>query len=175
MPLKSIHNQNLGFIEQKNVLLNTTEVQTIKNLLIDIIFAMKIFYNDLFRAAPYRLMLVLHKDALFHSKCDPLVFSAPLWDERIAAFRASGSICRKGLKLRPLNRFEKNGTCLFPEYNLRVEKNRWALWNSSWWHSLLWHLDLRANALCKDIEQNNTMHSGSQYMPPRITKLSMKI
>jgi hypothetical protein len=54
--------------------LNTTEVQTIKNLLIDIIFAMKIFYNDLFRAAPYRLILVLHKDALFHYKGEPFIF-----------------------------------------------------------------------------------------------------
>jgi hypothetical protein len=27
---------------------------------------MKIIYGDLFRAAPYRLTLALHKDALFH-------------------------------------------------------------------------------------------------------------
>jgi hypothetical protein len=43
------------------------EVQTIKNLLIDIIFVMKIFFSgDLFRTALYTLKLVLHKDALFH-------------------------------------------------------------------------------------------------------------
>jgi hypothetical protein len=37
-----------------------------RNLLFDIIFVMKYFFNDLFRGAPYRLMQVLHKDALFH-------------------------------------------------------------------------------------------------------------
>jgi hypothetical protein len=37
-----------------------------KNLLIDMIFVTKKFSDDLFRAAPYTLMLVLHKDALFH-------------------------------------------------------------------------------------------------------------
>jgi len=41
-------------------------VQTIKAILIDIIFVMKIFIGRPFRAAPYRLMLVLHKNALFH-------------------------------------------------------------------------------------------------------------
>ncbi len=44
------------------------EIQTIKNQLIDIIFVVKIFSDDLFRAAPYSLMLVLNKDALFHSQ-----------------------------------------------------------------------------------------------------------
>jgi len=42
------------------------EVQTRKNLLIDIIFAMNFFSNEPFRAAPWRLMSVLHKDVLFH-------------------------------------------------------------------------------------------------------------
>jgi hypothetical protein len=37
-----------------------------KTLLIDIIFATKKISVDLFRAAPYMLMLVLHKDALIH-------------------------------------------------------------------------------------------------------------
>jgi hypothetical protein len=31
-------------------------------------FAMKKNYDDLFRACPYMLMLLLHKDALFHFK-----------------------------------------------------------------------------------------------------------
>jgi hypothetical protein len=42
------------------------EVQTIKNKLIYIDLVMKLFSDDLLRAALYRLMLVLHKDALFH-------------------------------------------------------------------------------------------------------------
>jgi hypothetical protein len=37
-----------------------------KNRLTDIIFVMKFFTDDLFRAAPYSLMLVLIKDVLFH-------------------------------------------------------------------------------------------------------------
>ncbi len=41
------------------------EIQARKTQLIDIIFAMKKKSADLFRAAPYMLMLVLHKDALF--------------------------------------------------------------------------------------------------------------
>jgi hypothetical protein len=45
--------------------MNTTESFKQEKLLIDILFATKI-YVDLFRAAPYMIMLVLHKDALFH-------------------------------------------------------------------------------------------------------------
>jgi len=56
MPLKSIYNT-------KNVFLNTTE--SFKQE-IDIVFAMKKISVDLLRAAPYMLMLELHKDALFH-------------------------------------------------------------------------------------------------------------
>ncbi len=41
---KSIYNQNLIFIEQKNYFEHYRQVQTIKNLLIDIIFVMKIFF-----------------------------------------------------------------------------------------------------------------------------------
>jgi hypothetical protein len=44
MPLKSIYNQNLGFIEQKLYFEYYREAQTMNNLLIDIIFAMKIFF-----------------------------------------------------------------------------------------------------------------------------------
>jgi hypothetical protein len=54
----------LHFIEQKVFFEHCREVQTIKNLLIDI--AMTIFSDDLFRADPYRFMLVLHKDVLYH-------------------------------------------------------------------------------------------------------------
>jgi len=66
MPLKSIYNQNLGFIEQKCTFEHYREVQTIKNLLIDKLLARKYFSDDLFRAAPNRVLLILHKDALFH-------------------------------------------------------------------------------------------------------------
>jgi hypothetical protein len=38
MPLKSIYNKNLGFVEQKYIFEHNKEVQTIKNVLIDIIF-----------------------------------------------------------------------------------------------------------------------------------------
>jgi hypothetical protein len=38
--------------------------------LIDIFFATKKISADLFRAAPYMIMLVLHKDALFHCAFD---------------------------------------------------------------------------------------------------------
>jgi hypothetical protein len=41
------------------------EFQARKTQLIDIIFATKKSV-DLFRAAPYMLLVVLHKDALFH-------------------------------------------------------------------------------------------------------------
>jgi len=42
MPLKSIYNENLGFIAQKNVFLNTTErFKQEKNLSIDIVFCHK--------------------------------------------------------------------------------------------------------------------------------------
>ncbi len=47
--------------------LNTTErFKQEKGYLIDIIFCVIVFSIDLFRAALYRLMLILHKDALFH-------------------------------------------------------------------------------------------------------------
>jgi hypothetical protein len=44
MPLKSIWNKSFGFIEQKCTFENYREVQTIKYLLIDMIFVMKFFY-----------------------------------------------------------------------------------------------------------------------------------
>ena len=66
MPLKLIYNRNFGFIEQKMYFEQYRELQVRKTLLIDIIFDMKKVLVDLFRAAPYMFMLVLHKDALFH-------------------------------------------------------------------------------------------------------------
>jgi hypothetical protein len=66
MPLKSIYNRNFGFIEQKMNFEHCREFQERKILLIDIIFDMKQIPADLVRAAPYMLMLVLHKDAWFH-------------------------------------------------------------------------------------------------------------
>ncbi len=56
MPLKSVYNKNLGFIEHKCIFERYREVQTIKTLLTDIIFATKKNSDDLFRVAPYRLM-----------------------------------------------------------------------------------------------------------------------
>ncbi len=64
-PLMSIYNRDFGFIEQKIYFWKLQRVQARKTLLIDIIFAMK-KNIDLFSAAPYMLMLVLHQVALFH-------------------------------------------------------------------------------------------------------------
>ncbi len=61
MPLKSFYNRNLGFVEQEIYFELYRDVQSIKNIIIDFIFVIKIFYCDLFRAAPYRLMLALNK------------------------------------------------------------------------------------------------------------------
>ncbi len=55
---KTIYNQNLCFIEQKMYF--WTPHRGSKTL------SWKYFSDNLFRAAPFRLMLVLHKDALFH-------------------------------------------------------------------------------------------------------------
>jgi len=71
---RSIYNKKPWFHWAKNVFLNTTEkFKHEKCLLIDIIFAMRFCSNHLFRAAPYRLMLVLHKDVLFN--CMPKLTS----------------------------------------------------------------------------------------------------
>ncbi len=63
MPFKSIYNKNLGFID---IFEHNREVQTIKNILIYIIFVMNFFSGDLFRGAPYSLMLLIDKDVLLH-------------------------------------------------------------------------------------------------------------
>jgi hypothetical protein len=52
VPLKSIYNQNNGFDEQKMYFWTLQEVQTIKNLLIDIIFVTKIFFWQHFQSCP---------------------------------------------------------------------------------------------------------------------------
>jgi hypothetical protein len=65
MPHKSIYNRNFGFIEQKMIFEHYREFQARKTQLIDIIFATKKSV-DLFRAVSYMLLLVLHKDVLFH-------------------------------------------------------------------------------------------------------------
>ncbi len=44
MPLMSVYNKNLGFIAQICIAEHYTEVQTIKNQLIDIIFVVNIFF-----------------------------------------------------------------------------------------------------------------------------------
>jgi hypothetical protein len=62
IPLNSIYNQNLGFIEQKNVFLKQENIYYLT------LFLSQKNSDDLFRAATYRVMLVLPKDALFHLK-----------------------------------------------------------------------------------------------------------
>jgi hypothetical protein len=79
MPLKSIYNKNLAFIEHDCIFEHYREVQTRKTLSTDIIFITKEFSDDLFRATPYRLMLVLHKDVLFHCIVSYEVAKANTW------------------------------------------------------------------------------------------------
>ncbi len=67
MRLLSIYNKNLSFIEHKCIFEHYREVQTIKTPLTEIIFVTEKISEDLFRAAPFMLMLVLQKDALFKS------------------------------------------------------------------------------------------------------------
>ncbi len=50
------------------------EFQSRKTLIIEIIFATKKISVNLFRAAPYMLMFILSKDALFHSLSIPYIF-----------------------------------------------------------------------------------------------------
>jgi hypothetical protein len=69
--------QKLWFHWTKNVFLNTAEsFNQEKTLLNYIIFAMKIISVDLFRATPYMLLLVLHKDVLFHWMIKMFFFQA---------------------------------------------------------------------------------------------------
>jgi hypothetical protein len=66
MPPNSIYNKNFGFVKQKCISENYRKVKKEKNILIVIIFVRKKNSADLFRAAPYRLLFVLRKDAPFH-------------------------------------------------------------------------------------------------------------
>ncbi len=58
--------ETLVSLKQKCIFEHNREFQSRKTLLIDIIFATEKISVDLFRAAAYMIMLVLHKDALFH-------------------------------------------------------------------------------------------------------------
>jgi hypothetical protein len=66
IPLKSIYIQIWASLNKKYIFEHNREFQARKTQLIDILFVMKKISVDLFRAAAYMLMLVLHKDALFH-------------------------------------------------------------------------------------------------------------
>ncbi len=65
--LKSIYNKNLCFVEQKMYFWTLQRVFFKQEKCFKLhYFCHNIFSNDLFRAACYRFMPVLHKDALFH-------------------------------------------------------------------------------------------------------------
>ncbi len=66
MPLKSVHNRSFGFIEQKKYFWTLQRVSNKKNSINWHYFCHEKISVDLFSAAPYMLLLVLHKDALFH-------------------------------------------------------------------------------------------------------------
>jgi hypothetical protein len=66
MLLKAICNRNFGFIEQTKLFLKTTESFKQEKLYELTSFSPQNISVDLFRVAPYMLMLLLHKDALFH-------------------------------------------------------------------------------------------------------------
>ncbi len=96
MPLKSICNRNVGFIEQKMYFWTLQRVSSKKNSIKQHYFcAWKKISVDLFRAAPYMFMLVLHKDALFNwiSKFNHQVSTS----DEIASFakRVRGDKARK--------------------------------------------------------------------------------
>ncbi len=93
MPQKSISDQNLGFIVQIMYFWTLRRASNNEQLLIFIIFVLKYFSDDLFIAAPYRLMLILHKDVLFHyllnlySQNSWGKFQSSIWDFAKAIFR----------------------------------------------------------------------------------------
>ncbi len=67
LPLKSIYIINFGFIEHKMYFWTLQRVSSKKNSIYWHHFCHeKKISVDIFRAAPYMLMLVLHKDVLFH-------------------------------------------------------------------------------------------------------------
>ena len=58
--------ETLVSLNKKCIFGHCREFQARKTVLIDIFFAMKKIVVGLFRAAPYMLMLELHKDVLIH-------------------------------------------------------------------------------------------------------------
>ncbi len=68
MPLESFYNKNHSFIEWKMYFCTLHRGSNIKKLLIDMILSWKKNSSDIFRVAPFKLMLGLSKDALFNSK-----------------------------------------------------------------------------------------------------------
>jgi len=65
-PLESIYNINFGLIGQKMYFWTLQRVSGEKNSIYWHHFVTKKISVDLFRAAPYMHVLVLHKDALLH-------------------------------------------------------------------------------------------------------------
>ena len=70
MQVKLIYNKNLGFIEQKMYFWTLSWGSNKKKFIHWHHFCLDFFSNDLFKAALYRLMLVLHKDVLLHCKVE---------------------------------------------------------------------------------------------------------
>ncbi len=66
VPLKSIHSKNLCLLNNKMYFGTPQRCSNNKKLIIGIILVMKNFSGELFRAALYRIMLSLNRDALFH-------------------------------------------------------------------------------------------------------------
>ena len=91
--------------------MNTAEFQARKTLPGDIIFAMKKNSVDLFRAAPYMFMSVLHKDAMFHSNFG--ILATP----RLRKFQTP----LETLKFESFNSFHKNE--ILPGTDLALELN----------------------------------------------------
>jgi hypothetical protein len=86
MQLNSICNKNLSFSEQKMYFLHYRLGSNKKNSIDLHYFARNFFLTCLFRAALNRLLLVLHKDVLFH--CDTLTIK----------FLINKPFCRFGLE-----------------------------------------------------------------------------
>jgi hypothetical protein len=88
----------LVLLSKKCIFEHYREVPTIKNILIDIIFVMNFVSGDLLRPAPFSLLLVLHKDELFHY---PLIkFS--MFIKLLPALRVSSGGC--GNDINPVTR-----------------------------------------------------------------------
>jgi hypothetical protein len=66
MPMKAVDSRKISFIRQKCVFEHCWECETKKRLLNDIILVIKHYCSNLFRAAPYMILVALHKDVRFH-------------------------------------------------------------------------------------------------------------